>query len=1342
MFKSRKDKSSTSAKTLGAGLFAAGGIAIHRALSNINLSKVQDNLEDGVSKQDLINLYNKIAQEENYNIYTNNLDRIKSRISAGDLLAEKFCQDGWDITSSDGSSLLTVAIEKIKEEKKKNRDCDIHVQIAASLILYMKKELIIRPENFADSNGKTLLHYLAELGKEDVLRFVIESSDFDIKEAVRSKDRSGKTPLHCAAEFGNKECFETLMENEAHFTSTINYKSELHYAAKSGNFSLLEYLEEILTARGIFEREKIKTDKYGNNALHYAAQSGNAECIELLVNNRVPFLKNQYNENPLHKIAGNSEIQDNAINFLIEHLRLLGRLKSEINREDADGNSPLHIAARYGNKQLIEVFIRLGAKFVKNKQDNTPLHIAIIHGNADCIEPFHKNIGNSIFESKGEHERSLIHLAVMYGQFNCLDSLIKKVPYCDFNTKTEEGNTALHLALSSNTETELRKKCVRLLIGRGVRVNDSNNEGSTPLHFVAQLIDLKFFSMIERELKKQRIDVHQEVLRENQSGNTAFHMAAHAGNKSCLEHLFSLVQEEEIEEILSKENNDGQTLLHLSMLSGSMECVKYLMQKSQIDIFLEQNTQKKLLFAAALSGNRECLEFLAESLVDRNMVDSIGVLFSHNDENNNTLLHMAALADGIGCSQYVIESVSKSIKPGSKDIFKANNYGFTPLHLATMSLNAEVIKYFMTDSCSYAEKALNIVSESRKTPLHYLAMSSNTFEKIMDDDFKQDHFLKSIALKKHKQNKHLREKAINILFYSTMGNKEKIINEKIDFDIKDNAGKTALDYALEHSDTSILRLFLDVFYEIKKNREKKYDKFKVDYQEQQKKILRFNGILAPMISIVIMICILSGQSRSPLKIFFTAISIVCCLISFLFASCSVVISYKKRSLKSDIKDYTEKIDRIEKVIGESVRTKVEAHNLEGYSIMLEQLTTHAEDILQLKDILGKFMHAVDLKSRDNLNIPSQGVSRRGSIVPCSLADRRNSSFLNDLSKKLSQHIKRNSKAQDTMERCDSASRLITIDEHLESKQKASQSKFKTAVTKLELRQEVSQSKSKTTVSRMVDIFRKKKNLVDLSSLSRRKNTKKEEESELIRQPANTNGYSIFSNPFSSSCSTSTREEFCTADRAARCVSYGSASKLLSMSEEGASKFPSATLSSPGAEIAVKEMDSWKLKCRPRVNSSPPFMSRRRISDKSQKSITFFDHIEKVRDSVFSTLSNPSSARGKFSITDYTDGKIVHHVSDNRLSSMSEEKAPHTSLSTPEAEIATKEVDFRKSECRPRVNSSPPCMSKKEIVGRIPSDHMERGEGIRIVATNPGSIDFDPDQNNDSKHSSELSLSSK
>ncbi|WP_264719842.1 ankyrin repeat domain-containing protein [Wolbachia endosymbiont (group B) of Eucosma cana] len=1144
-----KAKSSTSAKTLSSGLFAAGTIGMARAISKIDLSSLQGNSEDKVNKQDLIIIYdyiNKVTQEENYNICTNNLDCIKSRILAENIsnsLAEKFRQDGWNITSDDGSSLLTVAIERIGKEQKKNRNYDIHVKIAVSLILGMDRELIIKLENFADSNDKTLLHYLAELDKEDILRFVIENSNFDIEEALRNKDRDGKTPLHYAAKSGNKECLKILIENEADFSCTTNNKTELHYAARSGSPNLLEYLKEILTAKGIFDREKIKTDKYGNNALHYAVQSGNAECIKFFIYNQVQFLKNKYNENPFHKIAGNSETQENAINFLIEHLKFLGRLKSEINQENVDGNTPLHITAKHGNKQLIELFIQSGAKIVQNKQGNTPLHIAIIHGNTYCIELFYENIGNSILQSKGEYGRDLVHLAAMYGKYDCLTFLLNKFPDYDLSTETRKGNMALHLALSSNTETELRKKCVSLLIDRSMQVNKSNNEGNTPLHFAAQL-DLSFLSMIEKKLEERKFDVYQEVLRENSNGDTVFHMAARVGNKSCLEYLFT---KERVEEILSKKNKDEQTLLHLSILSGRVECIKYLVEKSPIGIFPEQNTQKKLLFAAVLSSNKECLEFVAKELVDKKVAASIKVLC---DENNNTLLHMAALADGVVCSQYIIESVSKST---IRKLFNTNNHKLTPLHLAAMTLNAEVIEYFITDNYHYTEKMLNVVSKSDRTPLHYLVMHDNDFERILDEDFKQGQFLKKLVLEKRKQNEHLREKAIKALLYLTTINRGQIINKKINFDIKDNKGKTFLKYAIEYKNISILKLFLDPFYEIRENLKREYDKLELEYQEKSRKILEFITMVMLASNFISYFCIPNNQqSESAIKKTFDYIVMFYSILSLTFMLSNLMIGNKKEPIKRKIESYTEKINSIEEVTGKLAKTIVEVHNSEGYNAILEQLAKNSEDILQVKSMLDKLMHAVSLESRDKLNISSQKMNRRGSTV---LAERRSSSFLGNLGEKLDQYVRRTSRVQDTMDKLDNESCFITINEHSESNPKAPKNKFKNVAIKLKIG----------------NIFSKKKeDLIASSSLSEGANheniTKMNEENcGLIKRFGDTNGYSIFSTPFNPSSSTS-REECGNNHSAARHVSYGSANNPVSDKE--VSKSPSLILSNFEEGITV------------------------------------------------------------------------------------------------------------------------------------------------------------------------------
>lgn len=36
----------------------------------------------------------------------------------------------------------------------------------------------------------------------------------------------------------------------------------------------------------------------------------------------------------------------------------MSRLRSKINQKNVDGNTPFHIAAKHGNKQLIELFIK------------------------------------------------------------------------------------------------------------------------------------------------------------------------------------------------------------------------------------------------------------------------------------------------------------------------------------------------------------------------------------------------------------------------------------------------------------------------------------------------------------------------------------------------------------------------------------------------------------------------------------------------------------------------------------------------------------------------------------------------------------------------------------------------------------------------------------------------------------------------------------------------------------------------------------------------------------------------------------------------------------------------
>ncbi len=339
----------------------------------------------------------------------------------------------------------------------------------------------------------------------------------------------------------------------------------------------------------------------------------------------------------------------------------------------------------------------------------------------------------------------------------------------------------------------------------------------------------------------------------------------------------------------------------------------------------------------------------------------------------------------------------------------------------------------------------------------------------------------------------------------TISNGEKIVNEKINFDIKDNAKKTALDYAFKHSDTNILRLFLDFFYEIKENKKRKYDKLEMEYQERSKKLLDYSNMATSISTVIISACIMSNKSESEIEKTFTWISISCSLISFFLLLCNLVIGRQKEFVKRKIENYTEQINRIEEVTGKLAKTEVEIYDSERDRIISEQLVQHAGDISQLKNRFNKLVHPVSLESRDKLNISPQKMSRRGSTV---LAERRSSSFLGNLGEKLDQYVKRTSRVQDTMDKLDNESCFITINEHSESKPKAPKSKFKNVAAKL----------------KRGNIFSKKKeDLIASSSLSEGANqeniTRMNKENELIKKFGDINGCLIFPAFFNSSCST-------------------------------------------------------------------------------------------------------------------------------------------------------------------------------------------------------------------------------
>lgn len=136
-------------------------------------------------------------------------------------------------------------------------------------------------------------------------------------------------------------------------------------------------------------------------------------------------------------------------------------LSDIFNRVSPSGNSLLHVASSYGQKEITQL---VATKFPfliskKNFEGNSPLHLAVRAQSLSTV-------------------RILVDLAEKFGNTSTEESLL--------TLKNDEGNTALHEALSaileSKKDVNILVDVACLLVSHDPNVScHQNNEGKSPL---------------------------------------------------------------------------------------------------------------------------------------------------------------------------------------------------------------------------------------------------------------------------------------------------------------------------------------------------------------------------------------------------------------------------------------------------------------------------------------------------------------------------------------------------------------------------------------------------------------------------------------------------------------------------------------------------------------------------------------------------------------------------------------------------------------------------------------------------------------------------------------------
>ena len=102
---------------------------------------------------------------------------------------------------------------------------------------------------------------------------------------------------------------------------------------------------------------EIEADKNGDMPTHYAAKSGNVDILEYLMGKEFINLepRNYKNQTPLHISAIHGKVE--AVKFIMENGIYFMEEKNEtisIEPQDMDGKTPLHLSAEYGNLDVFK----------------------------------------------------------------------------------------------------------------------------------------------------------------------------------------------------------------------------------------------------------------------------------------------------------------------------------------------------------------------------------------------------------------------------------------------------------------------------------------------------------------------------------------------------------------------------------------------------------------------------------------------------------------------------------------------------------------------------------------------------------------------------------------------------------------------------------------------------------------------------------------------------------------------------------------------------------------------------------------------------------------------------
>ena len=269
---------------------------------------------------------------------------------------------------------------------------------------------------------------------------------------------------------------------------------------------------------------------------------------------------------------------------------LIDSCKCNIEGKDTDGRTPLHIAAQYGQAEMLKVLLHrlfshdvsylrvkvtsggklahaliemFQLKLLERHQDNdgnSPLHIACINGQLNIARFFIHTIGCDPYHTN-TNDMSCLHFAAQHGHLSLVTYLVEKA------------------AASPHLEDKLGMSPLYLAAGGG------------HLDILRYLIEVQH---TDPQFRVSKMDNTKSTT----AGRSLLHNACHGGHLPVVQYLV-----EQCKCDASSKDNEGYTSLHLACQESHQDIVTYLITEGHCDPSAESNNGTTCLALAVL---RQC----------------------------------------------------------------------------------------------------------------------------------------------------------------------------------------------------------------------------------------------------------------------------------------------------------------------------------------------------------------------------------------------------------------------------------------------------------------------------------------------------------------------------------------------------------------------------------------------------------------------------------------------------------------------------------------------------------------------------------------------------------------